>query len=256
MPENELKPRIKKGAKKAVNSDGLIENTDNSKPVKKKSRKKKTAKKIKTKSKRSIRKVPLESKAIEAVEKTVIETSQNIIALPQNIISNPVEKTIELGPTKNQNPIPIIKSNNFFQNTIKKKIFILFSILSFMVFLAGGYVYPATEDDIVKGTVIWDYYGKYDRALFSQFYSSIAFTLGIFLLAYYVTATFIRFNIKNWNYFALGLLLMFFFGLGKIGELVYDHELFDMLKDIILPISLMVLAFASYRIYKDMDGVV
>jgi len=49
---------------------------------------------------------------------------------------------------------------------------------------------------------------------------------------------------------------MFFFGLGKIGELVYDHELFDMLKDIILPISLMVLAFASYRIYKDMDGVV
>jgi len=252
LPENELKPRKKKGAKKAINRTGLNEIAENLKPVKKKSRKKKTVKKVKAKSKKRIRKVPLESKAFDAVEKTLLEPSQNITAPPQNIISNPVEKVIEPDLTRNQNPIPIIN----FQNTLKTKFFIIFSILSFMVFLAGGYVYPATEDDIVKGTVIWDDYGKYERALFSQFYSSIAFTLGIFLLAYYVTATFIRFNIKNWNYFALGLLLMFFFGLGKIGELVYDHELFDMLKDIILPISLMVLAFASYRIYKDMDGVV
>jgi len=123
LPENELKPR-KKGAKKAINRTGLNEIAENLKPVKKKSRKKKTVKKVKAKSKKRIRKVPLESKAFDAVEKTLLEPSQNITAPPQNIISNPVEKVIEPDLTRNQNPIPIIN----FQNTLKTKFFIIFSI--------------------------------------------------------------------------------------------------------------------------------
>lgn len=49
---------------------------------------------------------------------------------------------------------------------------------------------------------------------------------------------------------------MFFFGLGKIGELVYNHDIFGSFKDLVLPMALTMLAFASYTIYKDMNGVI
>ena len=49
---------------------------------------------------------------------------------------------------------------------------------------------------------------------------------------------------------------MFFFGLGKIGELVYNNIIFDIFKDFVLPIALMVMAYSSYKIHKDLNGVI
>jgi hypothetical protein len=49
---------------------------------------------------------------------------------------------------------------------------------------------------------------------------------------------------------------MFVFGLARIGELVYDHNTFEGIKNIMLPVALIVLAFASYNIYKNMTGAI
>jgi hypothetical protein len=252
LAESELKPGKKKVAKKPLKSNRIAKRVSKTTRGKKRNQKKKAVKKVKTKSKKSLKKVPLEKTADEIVEKDVERTPHNIIS---NNISSPIENVIENGGSgKNQNAI--ITTDRFFHDTPKTNFFIILSILSIIIFLAAGYVYPATEDDIVKGKVIWNYEGKFDRGLFSQFYASMAFTLGVFLLGYYVYATFIKFNVKKWNYFASGILLMFFFGLGKIGELVYNHDIFGGFKDLVLPIALTMLAFATYIIYKDMNGVI
>jgi hypothetical protein len=139
----------------------------------------------------------------------------------------------------------------------KRNYFTIISFFCILIFFVGGHIYPATFEDIDSNNVIWaGNEGKYDRGLFSQFYASIAFTMGVFLLGYYVNATFIRYNIKNWNYFSNGILLMFVFGLARIGELVYDHNTFEGIKNIMLPVALIVLAFASYNIYKNMTGAI
>lgn len=257
MPESELMNVKKKAVKKQLNSNRIAKNVSKTTRSKKRNQKKKAVKKVKTKSKKSVKKVLLGKTAAEIVEKDAAGSPHNIISnisdyIPNNI-SNPIEKVIETDG-KNQNAI--ITTDRFFHDTPKTNIFIILSILSIIIFLAAGYVYPATEDDIINGKVIWNYNdGKFDRGLFSQFYASMAFTSGVFLLGYYVYATFIKFNFKKWNFFAGGILLMFFFGLGKIGELVYNHDIFGNFKDMVLPVALTMLAFASYVIYKDMNGV-
>lgn len=253
MPESELRHGKKKVAKKPLKNNRIAKKVSKTTRGKKRNQKKKAVKKVKTKSKKIVKKVPLEKTAVEIVEKDAEGPPHNIIS---NNIPDPIENVIEQGGSGN-NQNAIIAADRFFHDTPKTNYFIILSILSIIIFLAAGYVYPATEDDVVKGKVIWNYDdGKFDRGLFSQLYASIAFTLGVFLLGYYVCATFIKFNVKKWNFFALGILLMFFFGLGKIGELVYNHEIFGGFKDLVLPMALTMLAFASYMIYKDMNGVI
>lgn len=136
-----------------------------------------------------------------------------------------------------------------------KEIYILIAVISIIVFLLAGYAYPATEDDVAKNKAFpFNSNGSYDRGLYTQFFTSIAFTVSILLLGYYVNSTFVRFGIKNWTTFALGVYLMFLYGLGKIGELTYNHELFDEFKDLILPFALIIVAYASYRINADFKG--
>ena len=245
-------PGEKKVLKKPLKSNRIAKRVSKATKGKKRNQKKKAVKKVKTKSKKSVKKVPLE-KTAQIVEKDSTGTPDNIIS---NNIPYPIENVIERGgPGKNQNAI--ITTDRFLHDTPKTNFFIILYILSFIIFLAAGYVYPATEDDIVKGKVIWNYNdGKFDRGLFSQLFASMAFTFGVLLLGYYVYSTFIKFNVKKWNFFLLGILLMFFFGLGKIGELVYNHDIFGNFKDLVLPMALTVLAFASYMIYKDMNGVI
>ena len=134
-------------------------------------------------------------------------------------------------------------------------IFILVAIVSIIFFLLAGNVYPATDEDITKNT-IFPFYdnGKYDRGLFTQFFTSVAFTVAILLLGFYVCSTFIRFGVKNWTTFAVGVYLLFLYGLGKIGELTYNHEVFDEFKDLLLPIALIVMAYASYKISAGIKG--
>jgi energy-coupling factor transporter transmembrane protein EcfT len=166
-----------------------------------------------------------------------------------------IEKVVLTQDTQiDQNPIlPMVRFGSLIPFASKKNYYTIISFLFILIFFVGGYIYPATSEDIASNNVIWaGNEGKYDRGLFSQFYASIAFTMGVFLLGYYVNATFIRYNIKDWNYFSIGILLMLFFGLGRIGELVYDHNIFEGFKNIVLPVALIVLAFASYKIYKNM----
>jgi hypothetical protein len=264
LSESELKPSNKKEEKKSELSSDIAKEVSRAKPGKKTNKKMKALKKAKTKSKKSVKKVALVNNAAEVVGTDVIETPLNFNTLQKRI--DDIRQVIETEepPLKiisnnisNPNQNTIVSSDRFFHNTQKTNFYIIISILSIIIFLAAGYVYPATEDDIINGKVIWKYNNeKFDGGLFNQLYASIAFTLGVFLMGYYVNNTFIRFNVRKWNYFALGILLIFFFGLGKIGELIFNHEIFYIFKTIILPLALTVLAFASYKMYKDLNGVI
>ena len=192
--------------------------------------------------------MPEKDKIVEVIEKPATEISQNLI-------SNPLEKLVEPnGLRLNQNPITA--SNRFFYIAPRTNYFIIFSLILIMIFIVAGYFFPATQEDVANNRVIWANDGNYNRGLFDQFYTSIAFTLGIFLLGYYINATFINLNVRNWNFFASGILLLFIFSLGKIGELVFNNLIFDIFKDFVLPIALVMMAYSSYKIYTDLNGVV
>ena len=73
-------------------------------------------------------------------------------------------------------------------------------------------------------------------------------------MGFYVNSTFVRYGLESWTIFSIGIYMMFLYGLGKIGELTYNYELFGAFKDLILPGALIILAYASYRIFKDLDA--
>ncbi len=136
-----------------------------------------------------------------------------------------------------------------------KEIYIIAIVASIIIFLFAGYAYPATADDIAKNKAFpFNAGGNYDRGLMTQFYTSLVFTLAVLMLGYYVNSKFVKFGVKNWGLFALGIFLMFLYGLGKIGELTFDHGLFDEFKDVVLPIAFMVMAYATHKIYSDLKG--
>ncbi len=133
--------------------------------------------------------------------------------------------------------------------------FVLLILASLILFLLAGYTYPATEEDIAKNKIFWVVEdGEFDRGLFTQFYSSLIFTACVFVLGYYVNSTFIRFGLGGWTTFSTGVYMMFLFGLGKIGELTYNHQLFSAFKNLILPFALIILTCASYKIFKELKG--
>jgi len=140
-------------------------------------------------------------------------------------------------------------------NKYMKEIYIIVAAVSIIFFLFAGYAYPATDNDITKNNAFpFNGNGKYDRGMFTQFFTSLAFTAAVLLLGFYVNSTFVKFGVKNWTVFALGVYLMFLYGLGKIGELTYNHELFDTFKDLMLPIALIVLTYSTHKIYSNVKG--
>lgn len=214
--------------------------------LKKKPEKKAIKKGIKKDTKKSIKKV----NKSKNIEKKPIQENKDIGVIEK--VDAPQDKQI------NQDPIlPMVRFGSLIPFASKRNYFTIISFIFILIFFLGGYIYPATSEDIASNNVLWaSNDGKYDRGLFSQFYASIAFTMGVFLLGYYVNATFIKFNIKGWNYFSIGIILMFFFGLGRIGELIFNHNIFQGFKNIVLPVALIFLAFASYKIYKNMAGAI
>ena len=214
--------------------------------LKKKPEKKAIKKGIKKDTKKSIKKV----NKSKNIEKKPIQENKDIDVIEK--VDAPQNTQI------NQDPIlPMVRFGSLIPFASKRNYFTIISFIFILIFFLGGYIYPATSEDIASNNVIWaGNDGKYDRGLFSQFYASIAFTMGVFLLGYYVNATFIKFNIKGWNYFSIGIILMFFFGLGRIGELIFNHNIFQGFKNIVLPVALIFLAFASYKIYKNMAGAI
>ncbi|MCZ7372660.1 MAG: hypothetical protein O8C59_05925 [Candidatus Methanoperedens sp.] len=140
-------------------------------------------------------------------------------------------------------------------NKYMKEIYIIVAAVSIIFFLFAGYAYPATAEDIAKNKAFpFNGNGKYDRGMFTQFFTSLAFTAAVLLLGFYVNSTFVKFGVKNWPIFAIGVFMMLLYGVGKIGELTYDHELFDAFKDLTLPLALMVMAYATHKIYNDVKG--
>jgi hypothetical protein len=241
LPVKADNPRKKMVVKKHTKSSKIV--VSKAKSGKKMSLKKKTDKKVINK---SIKKV----KKSKKIEKKPIQENKSI---------DVIEKVVAPQETQNNhNPIlPMVRFGSLIPFASKRNYFTIISFIFILIFFLGGYIYPATSEDIASNNVIWaGNDGKYDRGLFSQFYASIAFAMGVFLLGYYVNATFIKFNIKGWNYFSIGILLMFFFGLGRIGELIFNHNIFQGFKNIVLPVALIVLAFASYKICKNMAGAI
>lgn len=258
MPAKEPKTRKKLVEKKQKKSGVIVDSVTKKKPGKNMAVKKKTGKKVIKKGNKKPnkrRKDVLKDVLLFEDKKRNVEKEQ----IQENKPSDVFEKAAKpRDPQINQDPIlPMVRFGSLIPFSSKRNYFTIISFLFILIFFVGGYIYPATSEDIDSNNVIWaGNEGKYDRGLFGQFYASIAFTMGVFLLGYYVNATFIRYNIKDWNYFSIGILLMFFFGLTRIGELVYSHNIFEGIKNIVLPVALIVLAFASYRIYKNMVGAI
>ncbi len=216
----------------------------------------------------------------QEVENTMNDTPELNLKMVEEVIKNhggrdelglllkPVEEVAERNP-KNDNPEVALKPT---EETAGKNIrrdnpelpskpslastyFVLLILASLILFLLAGYTYPATEEDIAKNKIFWIVEnGEFDRGLFTQFYSSLIFTACVFVLGFYVNSTFIRFNLGGWTTFSIGIYMMFLFGLGKIGELTYNHQLFSAFKNLILPFALIILTYASYMIYKELKG--
>lgn len=248
MTKIQNESRKKNGQKKTkglTNTREIEETKHVKKPIKKKQKITQKQKITKTKTENNF---PEKNKVVEVVEKPAAE-------IPQNVISNPLEKLVEPnGIRLNENPITA--SNRFFYIAPRTNYFIIVSIISIIIFIVAGYFLPATQEDIANNKVIWASDGNYNRGLFDQFFTSIAFTSGVFLLGYYINITFIKLNVKNWSFFATGILMMFIFGLGKIGELIFNNKIFDYTKDFVLPIALIMMAYSSYKIHKDLDGII
>lgn len=140
-------------------------------------------------------------------------------------------------------------------NNYMNEIFILVIGMTIIFFLLAGYAYPPTDNDRAKNNVYpFDNDNSYDRGKFSQYFISIVFTMGVMYLGFYINTTFVKYGIKNWGMFASGIFLMYLYGLGKIGELMYNHEVFDVFKDLILPVALILIAIGAYNISKDITG--
>jgi hypothetical protein len=216
----------------------------------------------------------------QEVENTMNDTQELNLKLVEEVVKNhggrdalglvlkPVEEVAEKIP-KNDNPgaVPKPMEENAEKNTrrdnpelpskpsLASTYFVLLILASLILFLLAGYIHPATEEDIAKNKIFWVVKdGEFDRGLFTQFYSSLIFTACVFVLGFYVNSTFIRFGLGGWTTFSIGIYIMFLFGLGKIGELTYDHQLFSAFKNLILPFALVILTYASYRILKELKG--
>ncbi len=177
----------------------------------------------------------------EVAEKTVSEEKTDLYSHPL------IEKN-----TKDEKKLRV--SNRSFSSHTAM-IFLILILISLILFLLAGYIYPATGEDIAGNRVFWAINdGKFDRGLFTQFYTSFIFTTCVFLLGFYVNSTFVRYGLDNWIIFSIGIFMMFLFGLGKIGELTFNHELFNTFKDLILPGALIIMAYASHKIFKDLKG--
>lgn len=152
--------------------------------------------------------------------------------------------------------IPQIAVPNHYRYIASKtNYFIIISLFLIIIFLLSGLFFPSTQDDIINNRVIWAKDEINNFGLFNQLGAAIAFTSGIFALGFYINSTFIKFNMRNWRFFMTGLTAMFIFGLGKIGELVYNHEIFNNINDLALPLALIMMAYSSYKIYIDLNGV-
>ncbi|VVB87082.1 Uncharacterised protein [uncultured archaeon] len=216
----------------------------------------------------------------QEVENIMNDTQELNLKLVEEVVKNhggndalglvlkPVEEIAERNP-KNDNPgsapKPVeetagknIRRDNPelpSKRSLASTYFVLLILASLILFLLAGYIYPATEEDIAKNKIFWVVNdGEFDRGLFTQFYSSLIFTACVFVLGFYVNSTFIRFSLGGWTTFSIGIYMMFLFGLGKIGELTYNHQLFSAFKNLILPFALIILAHASYRILKELKG--
>ncbi len=216
----------------------------------------------------------------QEVENTMNDTQELNLKLVEEVVKNhggrdelelvlkPVEEVAEKNP-KNDNlgAVPKPMEGTAEKNTrrdnpelpskpsLASTYFVLLILASLILFLLAGYIHPATEEDIAKNKIFWVVKdGEFDRGLFTQFYSSLIFTACVFVLGFYVNSTFIRFGLGGWTTFSTGIYIMFLFGLGKIGELTYDHQLFSAFKNLILPFALVILTYASYKILKELKG--
>lgn len=279
MPESKLPANDKGNGKKKnetkkypkkTNKKNIAKSSHEEKPAKK-NRKKKSVKKRNEKIKaKKDKQFKDKEKDIERIaEKEKLHNSDNpgeIADKPAKAIFSDPDIIKEIADkVDNRNTLSVQASDNadkiaredsllsrVFPPALIMLIFVMFTLASIILFLFMGYAYPATQEDISENRIIWfNNNGNYDRALFIQFDIYTAFTLGVLLLGFYVNSTFVRFGMRNWNILAFSILLMYFYGLGKIGELIYNHELFQMFNDLVLPMALIILAFGSYKTYEE-----
>ncbi len=183
----------------------------------------------------------IKNKKIDANEKAVKGDSPDFN-------SNHIEKQVE----KDSNEY--LNSKRLFSSSVAF-FFIVLTFVSIILFLLAGYAYPATYDDMTNNKIFWFINnGNFDRGLFTEFYAAFIFTMCVFLLGFYVNSTFVRYGIESWAIFSIGIYLMFLYGLGKIGELTFNHALFEEFKDLILPVALTISAYALFRIFEDLKG--
>ncbi|HEY9247106.1 MAG TPA: hypothetical protein VIO11_09695 [Candidatus Methanoperedens sp.] len=193
---------------------------------------------------RSVRRKRVKNKIKEVHEKVTEETSSG---LPSNQIEELAEKdtAVAAGKKSDGDSKRLLYSSAFFMALI---------FISMVLFLLAGHAFPATNEDIEKNRLFWIINnGNFDRDLFTQFYIAFIFTMCVFLLGFYVSSTFVRYGIKNWAIFRIGIYLLFLYGLGKIGKLTFNSALFSEFEGLILPVALAIMAYALYKISREFE---
>ena len=132
-----------------------------------------------------------------------------------------------------------------------KEIFVSSTLITVLFMLVLGFMFPALPSD--HTVPFMDAEGNYDRGLWTNWLAYVFFTGAILMLGKSLYSTFLKMDMREWNWFSLGTFMLFIFGVGGIFQQVFNHALFDMLKDIALPIGLILIAYSSYKIYEPFE---
>ena len=135
-----------------------------------------------------------------------------------------------------------------------KEMFFGGTIVTILFFLVIGFMYPATNVDIANGDTIPFYTeGKFIMGQWTHWFASVFFTVAVLSLGKALYSTFLKMDMTEWNWFALGTFLLFMYGLSSVSSAFFDYNLFMIIGDLLLPIGLLIMSYSVYKIYEPFE---
>ena len=136
-----------------------------------------------------------------------------------------------------------------------KEMFFGGTIVTILFVAVIGFMCPATTNDIANGDTIpfRNDSGLFIMGQWTHWFSSIFFTGAVLMLGKALYSTFLKMDMTEWNWFALGSFLLFMYGISSVAGGLFDYNLFMMIGDILLPLGLLLMAYSVYRIYEPFE---
>lgn len=136
-----------------------------------------------------------------------------------------------------------------------KEMFFGGTIVTILFVLVVGFMYPATDGDIANGDTVpfRDGSGKFIMGQWTHWFANIFFTGAVLLLGKALYSTFLKMDMTEWNWFALGSFLLFMYGLSSVASGLFNYNLFTIVGDLLLPIGLLLISYSVYKIYEPFE---